>query len=281
MGTDKRARQKEFHRSRLEAARKEAAAAKRRQRVIRVGAIVGAMVILLGVMAIFGGRDDTSKDTATKTTTSTTPASTTPSAAATLKGPGPGATIKGDTPCPKADGSSARTTSFENPPPTCIDASKTYKATFQTTKGTFTVTLDAKAAPVTVNNFVVLARYHFYDGIPFHRIVPDFVIQAGDPSDTPDGQGGPGYTIKEEPPANKTYEKYDLAMAKTSAPNSTGSQFFVVTGDPSALNSAGTYSLFGKVTEGTEVVDAIAATPVTGDQPNEQVTIERLTITES
>lgn len=280
MGTEKRARQKEYHRSRLEAARKEAAAAKRRQRTIRVGGIVAATVILVGVMALFGGRDDTSKDEAKKSEASST-TSAAPSTAATLKGPGQGASIKGDTPCPKADGSSERTTSFENPPPMCIDDAKTYTATFQTNKGSFTATLDAKSAPVTVNNFVVLARYHFYDGIPFHRIVPDFVIQAGDPSDTPDGQGGPGYTIKEEPPADKTYEKYDLAMAKTAAANSTGSQFFVVTGDPSALNSAGTYSLFGKVTEGTEVVDAIAATPVTGDAPNEQVTIEKLTIAES
>lgn len=280
MGTEKRARQKEYHRSRLEAARKEAAAAKRRQRTIRVGGIVAATVILAGVMALFGGRDDTSKDEAKKSEASST-TSAAPSTAATLKGPGQGASIKGDTPCPKADGSSERTTSFENPPPMCIDDAKTYTATFQTNKGSFTATLDAKSAPVTVNNFVVLARYHFYDGIPFHRIVPDFVIQAGDPSDTPDGQGGPGYTIKEEPPADKTYEKYDLAMAKTAAANSTGSQFFVVTGDPSALNSAGTYSLFGKVTEGTEVVDAIAATPVTGDAPNEQVTIEKLTIAES
>ncbi len=279
MGTDKRARQKEFHRSRLEAARKEAAAAKRRQRVIRVGAIVAATVILVGVMALFGGRDDTSKE-AKKKPSATTTTSAAP-AGVTLKGPGQGAAIKGDTPCPKADGTSERTTSFENPPPMCIDASKTYTATFETTKGAFTVALDAKAAPVTVNNFVVLARYHFYDGIPFHRIVPDFVIQAGDPSDSPDGQGGPGYTIKEEPPADKTYEKYDLAMAKTASPNSTGSQFFIVTGDPAGLNAVATYSLFGKVTEGTEVVDAIAATPVTGDTPNEQITIQKVTITES
>jgi len=279
MGTDKRARQKEFHRSRLEAARKEAAAAKRRQRVIRIGGVVAVTVILVGVMALFGDRDDSSKEAGKKNASTTT--STVESAAATLKGPGQGAAIKGDTPCPKADGSSERTTSFENPPPMCIDASKTYTATFETTKGTFTATLDAKAAPKTVNNFVVLARFHFYDGIPFHRIVPDFVIQAGDPSDSPSGKGGPGYSIEEEPPADKTYEKYDLAMAKAQAPKSTGSQFFVVTGDPAALNATATYSLFGKVTDGTDVVDAIAVTPVTGDTPNEQVTINKVTITES
>src|SRR5690606_33328144 len=152
---------------------------------------------------------------------------------------------------------------------------------FETTEGTFVAALDTQAAPQTVNNFVVLARYHFYDGIPFHRIVPDFVIQAGDPSDVPDGTGGPGYTIEEEPPADQKYEKYDLAMAKTQAPRSTGSQFFVVTGDTSALDASPTYSLFGKVVEGTDVVDATGAKEVAGDAPTEQINIVKVTISES
>ena len=149
------------------------------------------------------------------------------------------------------------------------------------------MSLDAKAAPTTVNNFVVLARSHFYDGIPFHRVVPDFVIQAGDPTETDDltqlGGGGPGYTIAEEPPADGTYATYDLAMAKTQEPNSTGSQFFVVTGDPAPLNSLPTYSLFGTVTDGKDVVDAIGKAPVSGpsgDTPEDPVTIESITITE-
>ena len=147
--------------------------------------------------------------------------------------------------------------------------------------------LDAQAAPTTVNNFVVLARSHFYDGIPFHRVVPDFVIQAGDPTDTDDltqlGAGGPGYTIPEEPPTDGVYDTYDLAMAKTQEPNSTGSQFFVVTGDPAPLNSSPTYSLFGTVTDGKNVVDAIGNAPVggpNGDTPEKPVTIESVQITE-
>ncbi len=277
MGTEKRARQKELHRSRLEAAR---AAEQRRQRTarfVRFGLIALLAVGLAVFVSVITGDDDS--DVADSTDT-TVPTSDEP-VAAELKGPGAGSSIIGDTPCPAADGTSARTTVFEKAPPMCIDPSKTYTATFETTEGTFVAALDAQAAPQTVNNFVVLARYHFYDGIPFHRIVPDFVIQAGDPSDVPDGTGGPGYTIEEEPPADQKYEKYDLAMAKTQAPRSTGSQFFVVTGDTSALDASPTYSLFGKVVEGTDVVDAIGAKEVAGDAPTEQINIVKVTISES
>jgi len=283
VGTDKRARQKELHRSRLEAAKAAEQARERRTRFVRfglIGLVAVGLVVLVNVFA-GGGDEEVSSDSSTTTTaaeaTTTSAGQLVPAA---LKGPGAGSSILGETPCPKADGSSARTTSFEKPPPMCIDESKTYTATFETSKGTFTATLDAKAAPQTVNNFVVLARYHFYDGIPFHRIVPNFVIQAGDPSDTPNGQGGPGYSIGEEPPADKKYEKYDLAMAKTQAPSSTGSQFFVVTGDPAALDASPTYSLFGHVTDGTAVVDAIGTSPVAGDSPTEQITIQKVTIAE-
>lgn len=210
-------------------------------------------------------------------------ASTTePSKAAELTAPPEGATVAGETPCPAADGSSPRTTTFAEQPPLCIDAKKTYTATFDTTKGSFVATLDPINAPQTTNNFVVLARYHFYDGVPFHRIVPGFVVQAGDPFGPDFGTHGPGYSIVEEPPADQTYEPYDLAMAKTQAPNSTGSQFFIVTGDPTSLNAIATYSLFGKVTEGMPVVDELGAIPSVGtdNRPTEAVVINSVTITE-
>ncbi len=203
--------------------------------------------------------------------------------AATLKAPAAGAKVTGKTECPKADGSSKRTTEFASAPPNCIDKDKTYIAKFATSKGDFEVALDAKAAPIGVNNLVVLARYHFYDGIPFHRIVPDFVAQAGDPLGEPWGTHGPGYTIAEEPPADSTYEKYDFAMAKTAEPSSTGSQFFVVTGSPDALNQSPTYALLGSVTEGRDVVDEIGTVPgggPNGDTPTEAVVIESVTIDE-
>ena len=290
MGTDKRARQKEQHKSRAEEARKSQATAARRKRLVNIGLASLLAVGLVGALSLFGSNDDSETADPSSTTaaggSTTTPGDTGPDASAVpaeLKGPGAGKEITGKTPCPKADGSSPRTTKFAEAPPMCIDVDKNYAATVTTNKGEFVIALDAKAAPETVNNFVVLARYGFYNGIPFHRIVPNFVIQGGDPSDSPTGGGGPGYTIGEEPPADKTYEQYDLAMAKTSEPNSTGSQFFVVTGDPAALNSAGTYSLFGTVLSGREVVDAIGATPTagaSGDSPTEQITMDKVVITE-
>ncbi len=93
------------------------------------------------------------------------------------------------TPCPAADGSSPQQREFDGPPPMCIDPAKRYTATMVTSKGTLTIALDPIAAPVTVNSFVFLARYHFFDGIVFHRIIPGFVLQGGDPTGT--GRGGP------------------------------------------------------------------------------------------
>ena len=105
------------------------------------------------------------------------------------------------TECPAADGSSPKTQRFKGPPPMCIDPEKTYTATMETTKGTMMIALDPIAAPKTVNNFVVLARYHYYDGVSFHRIIPGFVIQGGDPEGT--GRGGPGYKFEDELPKRR------------------------------------------------------------------------------
>ncbi|HET7720168.1 MAG TPA: peptidylprolyl isomerase, partial [Acidimicrobiales bacterium] len=115
------------------------------------------------------------------------------------------------TECPAADGSSPKTTKFSGPPPMCIDPSKRYTATMVTNKGTMTIELDPVAAPKTVNNFVVLARYHYYDDVTFHRIIPGFVIQGGDPQGT--GMGGPGYRFEDELPRPGRYEIGSLAMA--------------------------------------------------------------------
>jgi peptidylprolyl isomerase/peptidyl-prolyl cis-trans isomerase B (cyclophilin B) len=166
----------------------------------------------------------------------------------------------------------------------CISPARNYSADVTTTKGKFTITLDAKSAPNTVNNFVVLARYHFYDGIPFHRIVPGFVVQGGDPQAS--GLGGPGYKFDDELPKAGSYKIGSVAMAN-SGPNTNGSQFFIITGD-SGTSLPPQYSLFGTVTSGMDVVKAIEAvgTPETGTDPNggkptQVVTISSITITES
>ena len=287
VGTEKRTRQKELRTTRLEEAKLEAEKNARRRRLTRTGGLIAAVVVVvLGIAWLSSSGDETvsSKSTTTTvagatTTSAAAGASTTSQApAATLKGPGAGATLSGDTPCPKADGSSKRTTKFAKAPPTCIDAAKTYIANFETSKGKFAVTLDAKKAPKTVNNFVVLARYHFYDGIPFHRIVPDFVIQGGDPSDSPTGNGDPGYSFADELPAKGDYKVGSIAMAN-SGPDTNGSQFFIITGSQGVALPP-SYSLFGQVSSGQDVVDAIGKAPVNGQTPTEQIDMTKVTITE-
>jgi cyclophilin family peptidyl-prolyl cis-trans isomerase len=133
------------------------------------------------------------------------------------------------TECPEADGSSPQKQQFGGPPPMCIDPTKTYTATMVTSKGSMTIALDPAGAPKTVNNFVVLARYHYYDGVGFHRVIPGFMLQGGDPEGT--GRGGPGYRFEDELPKPGRYEMGSLAMANA-GPNTNGSQFFIVSGPP-------------------------------------------------
>ena len=183
-----------------------------------------------------------------------------------------------DTPCPAADGSSPRTVKFSSPPPMCIDPTKTYTAEMVTTKGTMKIALDPERAPQTVNNFVFLARYHYYDGVSFHRIIPGFVIQGGDPEGT--GRGGPGYRFADELPKPGRYELGSLAMANA-GPNTNGSQFFIITGD-AGIRLPPQYSLFGKVVDGLDVVQALDAVGSPGEgRPKEPVKMESVTITES
>ena len=178
---------------------------------------------------------------------------------------------------PAVDGSSPKTQRFDGPPPMVIDPAKRYSAELETSKGSMTIALDAIAAPRTVNNFVFLARWHYYDGIVFHRIIPGFMLQGGDPEGS--GRGGPGYRFDDELPAPGRYEIGSLAMANA-GPHTNGSQFFIVSGpDGAALPPS--YSLFGKVVSGLDVVGAIESVGSRSGAPSEQVAIESVTITES
>jgi cyclophilin family peptidyl-prolyl cis-trans isomerase len=141
-----------------------------------------------------------------------------------------------------------------------IDPSKQYFATLKTTLGDITIELFAAEAPVTVNNFVFLAREHFYDNVPFHRIIKDFMVQTGDPTGT--GRGGPGYRFNDEP-VRRAYEPGIVAMANA-GPNTNGSQFFIMHG---ARPLPPNYTIFGRVVEGMDTVDRIANVPV---RPNPQ-----------
>jgi cyclophilin family peptidyl-prolyl cis-trans isomerase len=180
--------------------------------------------------------------------------------------------------CPEPDGSSPQKRRFNGPPPMCIDPAKSYTATMVTSKGTLTIALDAASAPKTVNNFVFLARYHYFDGIAFHRIIPGFVIQGGDPEGS--GRGGPGYRFEDELPKPGHYELGSLAMANA-GPNTNGSQFFIISGS-AGVRLPPQYSLFGKVVSGMDVVSALDAVGSPGaGTPRERVTIESVTITEA
>lgn len=134
-----------------------------------------------------------------------------------------------------------------------IDSNKTYTATIETNKGTIVVDLHPKHAPKTVNNFVFLARQGFYDGLKFHRVISNFMVQGGDPTGT--GSGGPGYKFEDETRGNPlTHEAGVLSMANA-GPNTNGSQFFITHSPQPHLN--GKHTVFGKVREGQDVVNAI------------------------
>src|ERR671927_671144 len=147
-------------------------------------------------------------------------------------------------------------------------------ATLHTNHGAIEVELFPEDAPKTVDNFVELARDGFYDGVVFHRVIPDFMIQGGDPTGT--GTGGPGYTFEDEFNQNKVV-RGALAMANA-GPNTNGSQFFIVTTDAAPWLD-GKHTVFGRVTSGMEVVDALEALPTDRrDRPREDARIESLTV---
>ena len=148
--------------------------------------------------------------------------------------------------------------------------------TIETAKGTMAITVDADLSPIAAGNFVALAGCGFYDGVVFHRVVPGFVIQGGDPTGT--GTGGPGYEIQDEP-VTATYGRGTVAMARTSAPNSVGSQFFVVLDDGAreALAAYNTYQIIGTVTSGMETADAIAAA-ADAELPTNPIAMDKVTV---
>ncbi|MEX0750396.1 MAG: peptidylprolyl isomerase [Dehalococcoidia bacterium] len=144
------------------------------------------------------------------------------------------------------------TAMYSAEPPMTIDADKQYFATIKTDGGDMKLELYPKDAPRHVNSFVFLAREGFYEGVTFHRVIPGFVAQAGDPTGT--GSGGPGYNVPDEVNA-RTFEDGTLGMAKTAAPNSAGSQWFICYAPQPDLN--GGYTVFGQLVEGRDVLDKI------------------------
>jgi peptidyl-prolyl cis-trans isomerase B (cyclophilin B) len=165
---------------------------------------------------------------------------------------------------------------YSAPPPMTIDPSKKYTAKIETTSGDIELELYPKDAPNHVNSWIFLAREGYYDGVIFHRVIPGFMIQGGDPTGT--GTGGPGYKINQEfnPRGHK---RGVLSMARTSDPNSAGSQFFLMHADSPFLDNQ--YTAFGMITSGIETVDKIVSAPRDrNDRPNNPTKINKITIEE-
>jgi cyclophilin family peptidyl-prolyl cis-trans isomerase len=266
---DRRARKREN--KQMGRAEREAELKRRKQRsgLLRGFLVVLAIVLVFGVI-LWTGRNSSKKTAATTTTTATT---TKPTPTTVLP-----AFTKTACNNDKPPAGTKRPT-FTKAPAMTIDKTKTYTATMTTSCGTITIALDAKNAPVATNNFVFLARQHFYDGLTFHRDIPNFVIQGGDPKG--DGSGGPGYSVKGEPPTNG-YPLGALAAAKTGTdPNGTmGSQFYIVTGT-NGMALPNQYARFGVVSKGIDVARTIESFGTASGKPSRPLYTFKVTISES
>jgi peptidyl-prolyl cis-trans isomerase B (cyclophilin B) len=202
-----------------------------------------ALLLVAGVALLAGCAGDAEQEGSAEDVTSTAePGATDPG--------GPVSCDEVEAPTPRGDGEGQA-------PSERLDPERTYRLVFDTSCGTFTITLDQATAPATASSLVALTRDGFFDETVFHRIVPGFVIQGGDPTQT--GSGGPGYSTVDVPPADAAYVKGVVAMAKTQTepPGTSGSQFFVVTGADVGLPAE--YAIVGTVTDGLAVVEAIDA----------------------
>ena len=181
--------------------------------------------------------------------------------------------------CRSVSAPAPRKNAGQKPPAHPLDPKKKYALVLQTNCGSFVIALDQTLAPHTAASLVSLARAGFYDRTIFHRIVPGFVIQGGDPTQT--GAGGPGYKTVDRPPASARYVKGVVAMAKTQLerPGTSGSQFFVVTAADAGLTPD--YAIVGRVTRGMSVVDRIGKLGDASEHPTRTVEIERVRITVS
>ena len=169
-------------------------------------------------------------------------------------------------------------TSLSGLPAMTLDPESDYAAQFRTSQGSFTVELFASQTPVTVNNFVNLAQQGFYNGLIFHRVIPNFMIQGGDPTGT--GGGGPGYQFQDEIVAGLVFDAPGKLAMANAGPGTNGSQFFITVAATDWLN--GNHTIFGEVTEGQSVVNAISRVATNNrDAPLEKVTIENINIVKS
>jgi cyclophilin family peptidyl-prolyl cis-trans isomerase len=272
VGTEKRDRQRANRQLKYQQLAKEEQRRKLTRRiVIGVVAVVGGVGLVLGIAALSGAGDDDEDTVPTSFPVATGPATTTGTTAPAGFTYGTGACPPRRVPEPVR--------SFDAAPQQCIDPSKSYTATFHTSEGDIVVDLDTTATPGTVNNFVTLARYGYYDDTLIFRTDPGIdIIQGGGKTKT----DSPGYEIPDEA-SGFTYHAGQLAMAHTGAPNSAGGQWFFVAGPKaSSLDAQGTYVVFGEVSDGLDVVQSILG--LAGDDgqtPTREVTVDSVEITET
>jgi peptidyl-prolyl cis-trans isomerase B (cyclophilin B) len=257
--SEKRSRQRAAREARLAA---EARAKKRRRQYRNAALVVVLAGVIVLIAVLVSGNNKKTPAKASSTTTTAGQGATSKAQVAANK-------IAVAAGCPASTATPVNTQQYAAAPPMTIDTSKLYYATVKTTAGNFVMSLDAKSAPKTVNNFVFLAQKGFYHCVIFHRVIPNFMDQTGDPKGT--GTGGPGYTIADEnPPAAvnpaNQYPLGSVAMANTGQPNSGGSQWFVVAG-PQGEGLPASYALFGTVTSGMSVVDKINQEGTTAGVP--------------
>ena len=239
------------------------------RRGARIGVVVLVVIALVGFVFVTG---NTSQEASPETTVADSLADTT-----TQETVAAGPFAYGTSECPPVDGSAEQRREFSDSHQLCIDPAKTYVANFDTTQGTFSVRLYADQAPGTVNNFVSLARWKYFDGTKCHRVIQDFVVQCGDPTAT--GTGGPGYSFADELPSAGEYKIGSLAMAN-SGPNTNGSQFFITLAPTPWLDNK--HAIFGEVVEGNDVVQKIGKTRTGAmDRPAKDIVITSVKITKS
>lgn len=239
--------------------------------------ITGALVLIIAIFFAIAFLTD-SDDESVSPTDSAAPTSVTPGDSPAVTA-APADFVYGTGECAPEDGSAEQKQTFDDAPALCIDPSKTYTAVVKTNFGEYTMVLDAAKAPGTVNNFVNLARFKYFDGITCHRAIPGFMVQCGDPLGT--GSGGPGYTFADELPAAGEYQIGSVAMANA-GPNTNGSQFFVITGQQ-GVTLPPAYTLFGTVTNGLDTtvvaLDGVGNPNNNGVPPLQEIIIESVTIT--
>ncbi len=292
MTNEKRERQRANRESSRVAAAREQQTVQSRRRFIYGGLLL--LVLLLGGAVFVLTGDDDSDTAGTDTTASGSAGSDTDTPSdsdAATDTPAPTATE-----CPAADGSSVRTIDFAGPHPVCIDPSQTHVAVFDTSEGEIRVALDTENTPLTVNNFVTLARWGYYDDTTIFRTDPSIdIIQGGSPHTNSPSDPGPGYTITDEPTFDLDattgqvigpyrYEPGQLVMARSAGPNAASAQFFFTTGTNAALlDGQGSYVVFGDTDDSglsvlQEIIGLHAATGSLGGAPSREVTINSVVI---